>query len=882
MRSKREHTLAPAAAFAVALLATALATLVRWLLDPSLGNNYPLITTFAAVAAAAWVGGYRLALFTTILNYVISDMLFTAHRGTFDFGSTLTQVSALAYLGTCGLIILIAEAHHRAQRQSDIHREWLDTTVRSLGDAVIATNADGTVALMNPIAESLTGWTDAEARGRKLEEIFVILNEQTKEPCESPVAKVLSTGRVVGLANHTVLVARDGSHCPIDDSAAPIRDVDGNIAGVVLVFRDVTEARKSERDARFLASIVETSDDAIVTKDINGIITSWNSSAERIFGYTAEEAVGKPVAMLAPPDRPNEMRSILTQIRSGKRVDHFDTVRRAKDGRLIPISLTVSPIRDVDGEIIGASKIARDISDRKRAEEIIQEEKARLRTTLLSIGDGVIVTDHEGHVTMLNPVACELTGWGDEAIGMPIAEVFTIVNEDTRAEVENPAVRALRDGSIVGLSNHTILIAKTGVEHPIDDSAAAIKDEEGAIVGSVLVFRDVSTRREAERRIYDLMVELRSADHKKDEFLATLAHELRGPLAPLRNMLEVMKRSEGDPDLTRRSRESMERQLGQMIRLVDDLLDVSRITRNKLELRLENVDLASVIQQSVETIRPLVEKAGHHLDVDLSDSPIVLRGDPMRLSQVFTNLLNNACKYTEPGGALCIRATCEGSDAVVKVRDSGIGIPKDRLEGVFEMFSQIESAIDRSQGGLGIGLTLAKRLVEMHGGRVEAKSDGPGHGAEFVVRLPMPVVGIEPDVPMPNLAIDEPSHRRILIVDDNKDSAQSLAILLSMSGNVTATAHDGLEALEVAEEFRPDVALLDIGLPRLNGYEVARRLRETEAGKGVLLIATTGWGQREDRKKSMDAGFQHHLVKPVDYDVLLELLRTEPDRTAVP
>ncbi len=366
------------------------------------------------------------------------------------------------------------------------------------------------------------------------------------------------------------------------------------------------------------------------------------------------------------------------------------------------------------------------------------------------------------------------------------------------------------------------------------------------------------------------------ADRRKDEFLAMLAHELRGPLAPLSNMLEVMKRADGDIALIQQARTTMERQLRHLVRLVDDLIDVSRITRNNVELRKERVELASIIQQSAESCRPLAERAKIELTTALPPQPIYLNADPMRLVQVFSNILNNACKYTEVGGQIRVSAQRQGSDAIARVEDTGIGIPPAQLASVFEMFTQIEK--DRSQGGLGIGLALAKRLVEMHDGTVEAHSEGLGKGSAFVVRLPIATESPEdeplvkdgrrrPDAP----AVTAPP-RRILVVDDNVDSATSLARLLKMSGNETQMAHDGLDAVEAAERFRPDVILLDIGLPKLDGHDACRRIREHAWGAPMLIVALTGWGQEEDRRKSRDAGFDHHLVKPVDLAALKRLL----------
>jgi DNA-binding response OmpR family regulator len=365
---------------------------------------------------------------------------------------------------------------------------------------------------------------------------------------------------------------------------------------------------------------------------------------------------------------------------------------------------------------------------------------------------------------------------------------------------------------------------------------------------------------------------LREADQKKDEFLTTLAHELRNPLAPLRNGLQVMKLARSDGPAVEQARTMMERQLGQMVRLIDDLLDVSRISRGKVELRKERVALETVIQHAIETSRPLIENGGHDLNINVPPDPIYVDADLTRLAQVFANLLNNAAKYTERGGGITLAVQRQGSDAVVSVRDTGVGIPAHMLPKVFEMFTQVDRSLERSQGGLGIGLTLVKRLVEMHGGTVAAKSEGHGRGSEFVVRLPvvLSLVGHEPSGEAE--PVRTTARRRILVVDDNRDSATSLAMMLKIMGNETQTAYDGLEALDVGAAFRPDVALLDIGMPKLNGYDAARRIREQPWGKNIVLVALTGWGQEEDRRRSREAGFNTHMVKPVEPAALEKLL----------
>ena len=397
----------------------------------------------------------------------------------------------------------------RAEEAMRLSEQNLAITLDSIGDAVIATDAQRKITRMNPVAEKLTGWPRGEALGHPIDEVFKIINERTRQPAVIPVDDVLATGEIHGLANHTALLARDGSECSIADSAAPIRDRAGQIVGVVLVFRDVTEERHSELLQQRFAALVESSDDAIISKSLEGIISSWNRGAERIFGYSASEAVGQPMAMLFPPDREEEEPQILTRMRRGERVDHLETQRVTKDGRLIDISATISPIKDANGTVIAVSKIARDISGRKRTEEALRHSEQNLAITLDSIGDAVIATDTARHITRMNPVAEKLTGWAQaEAIGRPIDEVFHIINEETRRAAVIPVDDVLATGNVHGLANHTVLIARDGTERPIADSAAPIRDDAGQIIGVVLVFRDVVEERRFEQELHQLNADL--------------------------------------------------------------------------------------------------------------------------------------------------------------------------------------------------------------------------------------------------------------------------------------------------------------------------------------------------------------------------------------
>ena len=405
------------------------------------------------------------------------------------------------------------------------------------------------------------------------------------------------------------------------------------------------------------------------------------------------------------------------------------------------------------------------------------------------------------------------------------------------------------------------------------DRGLPLHGGDGAFTGYIGSCIDITDRKRSEDA-------LRQGDRRKDEFLATLAHELRNPLAPVRNAIEVLRLKGSPTPEVQWAREVIDRQMRQMARIIDDLLDVSRITRDVLELRRERVDLATVLHAAIETSEGLIETSGHELEVILPPHPIFLQGDVTRLAQVFSNLLSNAAKFSDPGSRITLVAERRGDEVVVAVRDTGIGIPKEMQPYIFDMFVQVDRSLERSQGGLGIGLTLVKRLLELHGGGIEVLSDGAGRGSEFLARLPLAVPeGVaETPAPRPMGSQVGPARGRVLVADDNRDAATSLSTMLDILGYETRTATDGAEALEAANEFRPAVALLDLGMPKTNGYEVARHIRRQDWGKDVVLMAITGWGQTEDRKRTLAAGFDHHLVKPVDPDLLRNLLASLPEK----
>jgi PAS domain S-box-containing protein len=662
--------------------------------------------------------------------------------------STLLVVAAgLSGLALGGLIVWLLGLGARSSyvdaavlRQD---HEWFRTTLASISDAVIATNAEGKVTFLNAVAQTLTGWTQEEARGAPLAEVFAIVNEATRQTVENPAERALREGAVVGLANHTLLIAKNGSETCIDDSAAPIRDEGGRVIGVVLVFRDVSERRRTEMglresDDRF-HFMAESMPQKMFTAGPNGDIDYFNPQWMEFTGLSFEQIKGWGWKQFIHPDDLEEnIRRWQHSIDTGEPMEYEHRFRRA-DGVYRWHLSRARAMRDGEGRVVLWVGSNTDIDDVKRAEESLKEDARR-----------------------------------------------------------------------------------------------------------------------------------------KDEFLATLAHELRNPLAPIRNGLQVMRLAGNDRRLFAPIQDMMERQLGQMIRLVDDLLDISRITRGKIELRQERLDMARVVEVALETSQPLIEEARHELVVHLPPEPLWITGDLTRLAQVVSNLLNNSAKYTPGGGHLCLTVERQDGQALVRVRDDGAGIPADMLPRIFEMFTQVDRNSRQAQGGLGIGLTLVRRLIEMHGGTVEAHSEGADRGCEFVVCLPLGPVQQTADsdgqrkVECKNGA-PAPA-RRILVVDDNRDSAESLAILLRIVGNEVQIAHDGLSALEAGKAFRPAVVLLDIGLPGMDGYEVARKLRKTPEGKDALLIAQTGWGQEEDRLRSTEAGFDAHLTKPLDLAALQSVL----------
>ena len=501
--------------------------------------------------------------------------------------------------------------------------------------------------------------------------------------------------------------------------------------------------------------------------------------------------------------------------------------------------------------------------DKRQAEKRIQDSEARFRALIENSTDVTLLCDAAGGQLYVSPSITRVLGYApEELLGRNVLDFFHPEDRDRgRCMLREIASTPGHTDNNVFRRRH-----KDGTWRWTECSAHNLLHEP-AVRAVVVNFHDITARKQAE--------DLKKADRRKNEFLATLAHELRNPLAPIVNALELIKLAAGNARVIEPALALMERQVNHMVRLVDDLLDLDRIGRGRVELRKERIELATVVQSAVEASHPIIEVHSHALTVTLPHEPTVLIADPIRLAQIISNLLNNAAKYTEPGGHIWLTVERRGGDALVSVRDTGIGIAAEHLSTIFEMFSQVAPALERSQGGLGIGLALVRGLVELHGGSIEARSGGIGKGSEFIVRLPLVVVPTleQTREPAEDRQVSFSRKWRILVADDNQDTANSWAEILKIMGHETRTAYDGLEAFQAAETFRPDLVLLDVGMPKMNGYEIAHKIRERFWGEKMVLIALTGWGQEEDRQRSKEAGFDHHLVKPIKVATLNELLK---------
>jgi PAS domain S-box-containing protein len=790
--------------YLIAIMVTAAAVLVRWLLNPLLDHRLPFATLYAAVAVVVWFGGWRPALIAALIGYLAALPLFieSEPHAPLSWTSRGGLAGLAAYLLSCSIIIGFAEATSTARR-------------RLVEQKVKAQEAD--VGLQAAVQQ------------------LQIVTESISAPV---------------------------SRC--------------------------------SRDLHYLW--------------VSKPYADW-------IGRAPDEIIGRSILDITGQAAFDQLQPHFERVLGGETVKYEEAVEFRGLGRRW-INAIYTPTFNKTGVPDGWVAVVLDITDRKRMEEALRQSEQRLAaeleamtrlhalstrlfsadklsTALDDVLANAIVTSGAdfGNIQLYNPEIRALEILAQRGFRPDFLDHFRTV----RVDEGSACAQAMQSGKRIIIEDveldpvyvpHRQVAAAAG--YRAVQSTPLKSSRDGNILGMLSThFRQPQQVSERNQRLLDLyarhaadLIErfrfeqaLAEADRRKDEFLATLAHELRNPLAPIRNALQLLKIAGSNPEISRQAREIMERQVQQMVRLVDDLLDLSRITRSKIELRRERVGLAAVMQSAVETSRPLIEAAGHRLSLTLPATPVYVDADVIRLAQVFSNLLNNAAKFTQRGGQIWLTAEREGSDAVVTVRDNGMGIPAPMLPRIFDMFTQVERSPERSPGGLGIGLTLVKRLVELHGGSIEARSAGHGQGSEFSVRLPVVFVPATDDA----LAGDPEAQairtkHRILVVDDNKDAATSMDMVLRIMGNEVQVAHDGLEAVDRAATFKPNVVLLDIGMPKLNGYDAARRIRQLTNGKDMVLVALTGWGQDEDKRRATEAGFDHHLTKPVDPAALEQLL----------
>ncbi len=882
--------------------------------------------------------------------------------------------------------------------------EWSRAALASIGDAVITTDTEGRVTFLNPVAQSLTGWTQDEATGVSVETIFKIVHPETRMIIESPTVRALREGVNVGLTNRTLLIAKDGTELPIgpiDDSAGPIRNDNGELAGVVLVFRDITELCRQERAVQvaltYADNIIATLREPFVVLDKNLRVKTANEKFYKSFHVEKEETEGnfiydlgngqwniprlrtlldgvlfnhhavldfeiehdfpvignktmllnarsvesvdnQPILILLaiedvterklanerlrqteqlqrfildsipqklvttkpdgsvdyfnpqwmeytgltfeqlkdwgwkqvihPDDVEEHVRRWLHATETGEVYEHESRFRHADGEYRWHVSRGV-PMRNEAGQIVMWVGANTDIHEIKQAELALVDSEIRYRRLFESAKDGILILDTEtGRIEDANPFMGELLSYSHESfLGKELWEIGLFSDKSAN----EAAVKTLQESGYIRYE-HLPLETNLGLCVEVEIVANAYQEDHHNVIQCNI--RDITERSRLEKQLKEQAAALADLHRRKDEFLAMLSHELRNPLAPITNAVQLLSLQKHEDKLQQKACTIIERQVGQMTRLIDDLLEVSRITTGRIHIKQERIALNGVVERAVETTRSLMDQCGHEFTVSMSPQPIWIFADAARVEQVIINLLTNAAKYTPDRGQVTMTVEQVENEAIVRVRDSGVGITSELLPQIFELFTQAERSLDRSQGGLGIGLCLVQKLVELHGGKVEVSST-LGQGSEFVVRLPVMLTPVTPPESSPEVA-DETSGQslRVLVVDDNVDAAESLGLLLEALGHEIQTAYDGLSAVEAAIKFLPNVVLLDIGLPGIDGLEVAKRLRQQPQLSGVVVVAMTGYGQEEDKRRSMEAGLNYHLVKPTDFKQVKKILAT--------
>ena len=803
----------------------------------------------------------------------------------------------------------------------DVTIRHLARVVESSDDAIISKDLNSTITSWNRSAERMFGYTAAEAIGRSIR-MIIPADRQAEEDM------VLSRIRAGEALTHfdTLRQRKDGTLIPISLTVSPIFDDAGRVIGASKIARDISDRTQANMATRHLAAVVESSDDAIITKDLNSTITSWNSAAERMFGYSADEAIGRSIRMLIPDHLQSEEDVVLAKIRSGEKIDHYETVRQRKDGARLSISLTVSPIRNDQGEIVGASKVARDVTERARLLATAREHAANTEK-LGEVGTAVASTlDREAVVQKVTDIATELTHAQFGAFFYNVTDpqsgdsfmLYTLAGTPREAFAKFPQPRAtaifaptFHGEGPVRLDDVTA-DPRYGKNAPYFGMppghlpvrsylAVPVKGVKGDPLGGLFfghsqvgMFTEQHERLALgvaawasvaleNARLYD---EAHSANRMKDEFLAVLSHELRTPLNAIVGYSRLLRGGILSGDKAARGLETLERNATWLTQIVEDVLDVSRIVSGKVRLDVQAVELPIIVDNAVSSIQPAADAKGVRVQTIIDPHVGPVSGDPGRLQQVVWNLVSNAVKFTEKKGRVQVRLERVNSHVEIVVSDTGIGIRPDFLPYVFERFRQAEAGTTRKTGGLGLGLAIVRHIVEMHGGTVEAASAGEGKGATFRVRLPLMI--IQPDVTEGRrehprterrdklTALGDLTGVRVFAIDDEEDALSLLRVVLETAGAEVTTLSSAATALERIAEVNPHVLILDLGMPEMDGFELIKRIRKSPnaAIRTIPAAALTAFARSEDRTKALRSGFEMHLAKPVDPGELVASVAT--------
>jgi PAS domain S-box-containing protein len=891
------------AQYGFAIAGVAAVTLLRFPLESVLQGRAPYALFYLPILITAWSSGVGPTVVSAVLSLIAVWFFFIPHPGTPGDSASMVLFAIVS-----GAMVVLAKAAARIRWAAERAREsahfaqaaagaaeraqaHLAAIVESSDDAIISKNLDGIIRSWNAGAQRLFGYAADEIVGKPI----TTLIPRDRQSEEAGILKRLGRGERVE-HYETVRITKDGRLVDVSLSISPVRDESGKIVGASKIARDITERKRAAEELaaqkEWLQVTLQSIGDAVIATDREGRVMFLNHVAEKLTGFAAKEAEGAPIGDVFRVVNEETRKPVgdlpARIIQSGHAVGLGNhTVLISRDGAEYPIADSAAPIFDLTRRIIGVVIVFHDVTEERRAVEALAEQREWFQTTLHSIGDAVIATDSNGNVVFMNPVAEHLTGWKSAAAqGLGCAEVFRIVNEQTRTPVENPVARVLREGIVVGLANHTVLLGADGVERPIDDSGAPIRGLDGRILGAVLVFRDVTERRRAEdqksaslaerERLLEserlARAEAERANRLKDDFVATVSHELRTPLNAILGWAQLLTKRQPDSQTLRHGIDVIERNTRIQAHLISDLLDLSRIISGKLRLELEPVNLADVVIHAIQTIKPSADAKRIEIRQVFDGAIPDTVGDPARLQQIVLNLLSNAVKFTLKEGTVTVTLRRIDSHAEIAVSDSGVGIRPEILPFLFDRFRQGDTVMTRRFGGLGLGLAITKQLAEAHGGIVSAFSEGEGKGATFAVRLP--ISSLRP----PARDLDSEAERtlagvgnklenvRVLVVEDEPDTRELMLRLLQEYRAQVTTASSALEALELFAARPPQILVSDIGLPDVDGYELMRRIRKMEHRHGgvVPAIAVTAFARSEDRTRALQAGYHAHVAKPVE------------------